>query len=82
MFDTGNAAGTTTSHNTAAAGVDAAAVSDACVAGLSVYAARCRSRENRARAQVVETACEIAEIRFADAEDCDGDPLTVMRSVV
>ncbi|MGB7239552.1 MAG: hypothetical protein WBD41_26685, partial [Rhodococcus sp. (in: high G+C Gram-positive bacteria)] len=65
MFDTGSAAGATTSHPAAAADwAAAAAVSDACVAGLSVYAARCRSRENRARAQVVETACEIAEIRF------------------
>ncbi|WP_338886832.1 DUF222 domain-containing protein [Rhodococcus sovatensis] len=82
MFEKGNAAGISTSHNTAINPSVDAAVSDACVAGLSVFAARCRSRENRSRAQMVETVCEIAEIRFADADTSDGDPLTVMRSVV
>ncbi|AYJ51671.1 HNH endonuclease [Rhodococcus sp. P1Y] len=52
------------------------------MAGLSVVAARCRVVENVARARSVETVCEIAEVRFADAEGADGDPLEVKRGVV
>ncbi|MDJ0393961.1 DUF222 domain-containing protein [Rhodococcus sp. G-MC3] len=82
MFDTGVSAGDAAGGS---AGVDAAcarAVDDAVSAGLIGFTARCRVAENIARARVVESVCEVTEIRLAAAEDEGGDPATVMRSVV
>ncbi|MDJ0392548.1 HNH endonuclease [Rhodococcus sp. G-MC3] len=82
MFDTGVSAGDVASGEV---GVDAACsrvVDDAVAAGLLGFSARSRVAENIARAKVVESACEVAEIRLAAGEDEGDDPATVMRSVV
>lgn len=59
-----------------------AAVGDACVAGLSSFAAMCRIGENLERAKCVESVCEITEIRLATADVRGADALTEIRDIV
>lgn len=89
MFDTGVSAGgpaRQVAEGVAGPGCD----DDAVIAGLLGFGARCRVVENVARARVVESVCEIAEIRYS-AADCTGghagghaggDPLEIAREVV
>lgn len=80
MFDTGVSAGVSAGVHTDDGEV--------MVAGLVGFSARCRVVENIARARVVESVCEIAEIRLAAADvgrgdgNNDGDPAEVMHQVV
>ncbi len=89
MFDMGVSAGGP-SRYVADGVVGRSCADDAVVAGLLRFGARCRPVENVARARVVESVCEIAEIRYSAADttggeaggDPGGDPLEVAREVV
>lgn len=55
---------------------------NSCVAGLLAVAGRDRHQENLCRVRVVESVCNVVEIRLADADDRGGDPSDALRDAV